>query len=101
MVRVVDAREGLVVVDDLFDDEAEELLGELRVEPGLVGEGTQPRDLGLLARGIRGRQATARLELADLLGALESLGEQVHEGSVDVVDAGPQAQQLSWRVRRG
>ena len=67
MVRVVDAREGLVVVDDLFDDEAEELLGELRVEPGLVGEGTQPRDLGLLARGIRGRQATARLELADLL----------------------------------
>src|SRR5687767_1276601 len=72
----------LVVVDDLFDHEVEELLGERRVESGLVGEGAQTRDLGLLARGVRRRHTSKRLELTHLLGALETLREQVHQGSI-------------------
>jgi hypothetical protein len=90
-----------VVADDLFDDEGEELLRELRVEAGRVREHTQPLDLGLLARGVGRRHTAAGLELTHLLRALEALREQVHEGSVDVVDAGAQAQQLSWCVCRG
>ena len=48
----------LVVADDLGDDEGEERLGELRVEPGLVGERPQPGDLPLLA--ARGPRAAGR-----------------------------------------
>ena len=59
------------------------------------------RDLGLLARRVSRRQPLAGLELADLLGALEPLGEQVDQGGVDVVDAGAQAHQLVGGRRRG
>ena len=82
------AGDALVVEDDLVDDEAQELLGERRVEPGLHGEGTQPGDLLLLSLGVGGRQAGLGLVAADGLGDLEPLGQQVHEGRVDVVDAG-------------
>ena len=62
--------------------------------PGLVGERPQSGDLALLAGRVRGRQVPLGLEQTDLLGALEALGEQVHEGGVDVVDAAAQAREL-------
>jgi phosphoglycerate dehydrogenase-like enzyme len=82
------------MVDDLGDDEAQELLREHRVESRLDSERSQPRHLLLLAHRVGSRQTNLRLVAADLLGDLEPLGEQVHEGSVDVVDARPVARQL-------
>src|SRR5450830_1015513 len=86
--------EGLVVTDDLFDDEGQELLGEHRVEVRLVGEATQPRDLLRLSPQVRRRQPSYGLEHADLLRCLEPLRQQVHERGVDVVDAAPQSDEL-------
>ena len=88
------AGDGLVVVDDFRDDEGEELLGERRVQPGLVGEVAQPRDLGLFTRRVSGRHTLTGLELTHLLGALEALGEKVDQGRVDVVYARTQAHQV-------
>ena len=87
-----------MVVDDLGDDEAEPLLGEGRIEVGLLGEGPQARDLGALAIGIRGREPGRRLQSPDLLGELESFGEQMHEGRIDVVDALPQPGEFAVRT---
>lgn len=60
-----------MVVDDLGDDEAEELLGEGRVEVSLLGESPQPRDLTCLALQVRRRETVRGLEYADLLRELE------------------------------
>lgn len=80
-------RDAFVVADDLGDDEGEELLGEGRVQLGVLGEAAEPGDLVGLAGGVGGRQLVGRLEVADLLGALEAFGEHVDDGGVDVVDA--------------
>ena len=74
-------------MDDLGHDEPQELLGEDRIEARLLGERPQACDLSLLALGIGGREADLGLVTADVLGHLESLGEQVHQGGIDVVDA--------------
>src|SRR4051812_47205103 len=87
----VAVRDALVVVDDLRDDEAQERLGEHRVEAGGVGQGPQPGDLALLTLRVGGREVLLGLEPAHLLRALEALGEKVHERGVDVVDAAAQA----------
>jgi len=54
----------------------------------------QPFDLPGLAGRVGGRELVPRLEPADLLGALEALGEHVDDGRVDVVDAVAQPLQL-------
>ena len=77
-----------MVADDLGDDEGEELLGEDRVEARLRGELAQPRHLPLLAGRVRRRQVELGLEHPHLLGAPEALGEQVHQGGVEIVDGG-------------
>ncbi len=84
----------LVVADDLGDDEVEELLGEVRVEPGVVGQGAQALDLTLLATRVGGGQTELGLEHPDPLRGLEALREQVDQRRVDVVDALAQAVQL-------
>ncbi len=76
-----------MVADHFIDDEAQELLGEVRVELGLLCKPPQPRNLLGFALRICWRQPGGCLEGADLLGDLEPLGEQVNEGRVDVVDA--------------
>ena len=90
-VRTGDGRplfgDALMMMDHLGHDEAQELLGEDRVESGLLGERPQPRDLSVLALGIGGRQPDRSLVTADVLGDLEPLGEQVDQGGIDVVDA--------------
>ena len=87
-----------MVADDLGDDEAEELLRELRVEPGVDGQGAEPGDLLGLARRVGRRQPVRRLEHADLLGDGETFREQVDQGGVHVVDAVPQPTQLCRHV---
>ena len=82
-----------MVADHLGDDEVDELLGEFRVEPGIVGKRPQPGDLPLLAGGSAGGIPASAFEAAHRLGC--ALGEQVHERGIDVVDAAAQAGQLA------
>ena len=91
----------LVVADHLVDDEVEELLRELRVEARVVRQGAQPLDLEGLAGRVGRRHPRAGLEPAHLLGALEALGEQVHQRGVEVVDAAAQSLQLGGGVLLG
>ena len=79
---------------DLGDDEVQELLGELGVKLGVLRQRPQAGDLLGLARGVGGRQTVRCLQLTDLLGDLEPLGEEMHQGRIHVVDAHPQPQQL-------
>ena len=87
LVRGARLGEAFVVVDDLGDDEGEELLGEDRVKTGLGGERAEPGDLSLFAGLVCRWHPCSGLEGTDLLRALEALGEQVDQRSVDVVDA--------------
>src|SRR6185295_16643334 len=88
-----------MMADDFGDDEVQELLREIGVELGGLGELAQARDLLRLARRVGGRQAMRRLELAHGLRALEALGEQVNERCTDIVDAVAQA--LQFRLHGG
>src|SRR5699024_3709665 len=83
----------LVMADRLGDDEPQERLGEGRVEAGLVRQLAEMGDLLLLARGIGGRQPVLGLQQTHPLRVGEALGEQVHEGGIDVVDAAALAHQ--------
>ena len=82
-----------VMADDLGHDEREPLLRELGVEVGIDGERTQARELLLLTSGVGCRHPVLRLQLADLLGRTEPLGEQIDQRRVDVVDAAAQTAQ--------
>ena len=75
------------MADHFIDDEAQELLAELGIEIGLLGQPAEPSDLRLLPAGIGSGQAAHRLVAADRLGDLEAFGEQEHQGRVDIVDA--------------
>ena len=75
--------------DDLIDDEPQELLAELGIEAGCVGQLTETGDLlGLAVRIGRGEPHLG-LVLTDPFRDLEPFGQQVNERGVDVVDAGP------------
>ncbi len=86
-----------MVPDDLGDDEVEKGGRELGVELRLLGELAQPRDLAGFAGGVGGWHAVRGLEAADPLRALETLGEEVHERGIEVVDAGAQLFELFER----
>lgn len=76
--------------DDLGDDEREELLCELRIEMGLLGEFSESGDLPGFPRLVGRGQTVVGFEFTDALGELEALGEEVNEGGIDVVDAASQ-----------
>jgi len=84
------------MADHFLDDEIEEFLRKVRIELCSIGKFAQPRDLLDFTGRIGGRQTMGGLQLADRLGALESLCEQVDESGVDVVDAVPQS--LQFRI---
>jgi hypothetical protein len=86
--------DALVVMDHFGHDEAQELLGERRVETGLLGQCTQPFDLHPLASLVGRRQLGLCLVAPDRLGDLEPLGEQMHQRRIDVVDAGAVGRKL-------
>ena len=73
--------------NDLIDDETQELLAECRVESRSIGESSQPGDLHGLTVRVGGSKPDRRLVLTNPFCDLESLGEQVDERGVDVVDA--------------
>ena len=78
-----------MVLDDLGDDEGEELLGEDRVQAGLLSQCPQTCHLVLLAPGVGRRQVQLGLEQAHLLSAAEALSQEMDEGGVEIVDGGP------------
>src|SRR5699024_2403805 len=67
--------QAFVVPDDLGDDEAQEGLGEDRVEARLIGQGAQTPDLVLLAGRIGRGQAVGGLEDPDALGVPDPVGQ--------------------------
>ncbi len=81
----------LMMADDFINDEAQKLLGEVRIKPRIFRKAPQPRNLALLAARIGRRQRGLRLVAADILRDLEPLGEHEHERGVDIVDAFPVA----------
>ena len=76
-----------MVVNNLGDDEVQKFLGERRVEPTFFGKGTQMGNLYPFALAVGRGHTARRLQLADLLGELESLGQHVNESGIDIVDA--------------
>ena len=84
-----------VMVDDLGHDEVEELLGEVGVEVRLLSQPAQPLDLTGLALEICRGKSIGSLELADALGELEPLRQQVYQRGIDVVDALADSLELS------
>lgn len=85
---------GFMVADHLADDEVQEFFREGRVQLGVFGKPPQPGDLGGFASWVAGGKPVCGLEEAHLLRRLKPLREEVHEGCIDVVDAGPDRQQL-------
>ena len=75
--------------DNFLDQEAEEFLRELRIQPGVDGQGSKARDLLRLSNGVGGRQGQSGLQLTHLAGALEPLREKMEHGGVDIVDRMP------------
>ena len=70
---------------------AQELLGEIRIQPGVVRPAVAavPPDCASRA-GIGRRHAMDGLQPAHCLGAAEPLGQHVDQGRIDIVDAAPQ-----------
>ena len=77
--------DGLVVTNDLGDDEGEELLREDRIQTGIAGKCPQTVHLAPFSSGIGGGKAEPGLEHPHALGAAEALGQQVDERGVEVV----------------
>ena len=96
--RLATVVQGLVVADDFAHDKGEEFFGKIGIKFCGFGKRPKPCDLLELARGIGGRQALRRLELAYRLGELEALGQQMHQRRVDIVDGIAQPLQLGMRV---
>jgi hypothetical protein len=82
--------------DDFLHDKIQELLGKIRIELGRLSERTQPRDLLCLPAWIRRREAMSCFEFSDNLRAPETLGENVDQRRIDIVDAVAQASKLFW-----
>ena len=87
-------RDLFVVPHHLADDEGDELLRELRVQFGFDGQGTQPLDLLRLTVRVGRRTPRGGLQLSQLMGDLETLGQQMDQHGIHVVDAAPQPQQF-------
>src|SRR5688500_5819656 len=79
----------LVVLDDFLDDEGQELLRELRVEIGLLGQLDKTGDLLPLPRRVRRGEPMGGLEPAHGLRVLEPLGEREDQDRVEPVDRLP------------
>ena len=74
------------MADHLVDDEAQEFLGEVRIQIGVCRKLAQARDLPFFAARVGRRQVMGRFIFADRLGDLKALGKHEDERRVDIVD---------------
>lgn len=81
--------DGFMMPDDFLDDEVQELLGEIRIQIGILGEVSKAFNLVFFARRIGRRQLVLGLEHANRLGAAEAFGQHVDERGIDIVDRLP------------
>ena len=77
----------LMMANDLIDDEAQELLGEIRVQLGILRQLPQPRDLIGFPVWIGRGKGSVRLILTDSFGDLEALGQHEDKRGINIVDA--------------
>ena len=77
----------LVVLNDLSNDEIQEILGEFRVQIGLLRKIFKTCDLFRFAIRIGRGKVVCGLEPAHRLGVLEPLAQGVNEDCVQPVDA--------------
>lgn len=79
--------DGVVVTNDLANDEGEEFFREIGIEPGSLCEFAQTRDLRGFTVRIRCGKTGGSLEFAHGLRLTKALGEHVDQRGIDVVDA--------------
>src|SRR5699024_11761053 len=58
-----------------------------------------PLNLGLFTLRIRWRQVVFSFKPTDLLGAFKSFSQQIHQGGIDIVNAGANGKQLLKNCR--
>ena len=83
------------MTNDLIDHETQEFLGEVGIKLCLCGELAQTRNLPIFAPRIGCGETCLRLVPPHRLGDLETLGEHVDEGGIDVIDTVPISLQLT------
>lgn len=76
-----------MVLNHLGENEAQKLFRKSRVKVGFLCQTAKPLQLKGFPLGVRGGHAKVCLEPSNLLGRLESLREQMHQGSINIVDA--------------
>lgn len=74
------------MIDHFVDDKAQELFRELRIESSLLRQAPKSKNLRLLASRVARRQPRLRLVLTDGHRRLETFGEQMNDGRVEIVD---------------
>ena len=84
----------LMVSDDLTNHEAQELFREIGVKAGGSGQGAQALNLASLAVRVSGRQIQTCFDVANALRTAETLGENVNESGIDVIDRCSSLRQL-------
>ena len=77
----------LVVLNDFSDDEIQEILGEFRVQIGLMGQFFKPCNLRRFAVGIGRGKVMFGLELTYGLSVLEAFPKRIHKDRIQTVDA--------------
>ena len=73
--------------DHFIDDEAQELLGEIRIELSVFGECSQAGNLPIFAARIGGGQVMLGFVTPHGLRHLEPFGEHEDKRGIDIVDA--------------
>jgi hypothetical protein len=73
--------------DDLVDNEAQELLGEIGVEFRIAGQLAEPFDLTVFTRRVCRRKVRFGLIFSNCLRDLEAFGEHEYQCSIDIIDA--------------
>ena len=72
--------------DHFIDNEAQELLGEIRIELRIPCQLPQPRDLTLFTPRIGRRQSVRRFIPPHRLRHFEPLGEHENQRRIDIID---------------
>ncbi len=75
------------MTNHLINNEPQELLGELRIQPCISRELAHPRDLSLFSAGVSRRQARVGFVAPHSLSHFEPLCQYMDKGSIDIVDA--------------
>ena len=74
-------------------------LGQVGIQPAVLGQGTQTLHLFRLPPRIRGSETRLGLQVAYLPGHPETLGQHVDDRSIDIVHTGSELFHLTGPIR--